>query len=247
MSQNTSPSIEPRTPSNDMSHATVNRREFLKTGAAAGASLVIGLYVPTFDPSASHAAAAREPFKPNAWIEILPDSSVIIWTGRSEMGQGVRTAMPMIVAEELEADWTRVRVAQADADPAYGDQFTVGSRSVRSGFEPLRKAGAAAREMLIAAAALSWNVPRDACPARNGMVEDVPTGRRGGVGGTPARAATLPVPADPPLKPSSEFRILGKRMPRLDTPDKVSGAAGFGLRARAAGMGEAAGARRPPV
>src|SRR3989441_9620882 len=230
-----------------MSHASLNRREFLKTGGAAAATLVIGLYLPAFELEPAHAAAAPQPFRPNAWIEILPDSSVIIWTGRSEMGQGVRTAMPMIVAEELEADWTQVRVAQADADPAYGDQFTVGSRSVRSGFEPLRKAGAAAREMLIAAAALSWNVPRDACRARNGMVEHVPTGRRVGFGELTARAATLPVPADPPLKPTSEFRILGKRMPRLDTPDKVSGAAGFGLRARAAGMGVAAGARLPGV
>src|SRR5437016_9731875 len=205
-----------------MSRTTINRREFLETGVAAGASLLIGFHLPAFD------RGAAKPFKPNAWIEIRPDGVVTIWTGRSEMGQGVKTAMPMIVAEELEADWTRVRVAQADADPAYGDQFTVGSRSVRSGFEPLRKAGAAAREMLIAAAALSWNVPRDACRARNGMVEHVPTGRRVGFGELTARAATLPVPADPPLKPISEFRILGKRMPRLDTPDKVSGAAVFG-------------------
>src|SRR2546427_127445 len=245
MSQNTSPSIEPRTPSNDMSHATVNRREFLKTGAAAGASLVIGLYLPTFDPSASHAAAAREPFKPNAWIEIRPDSWVIIWTGRSEMGQGVRTAMPMIVAEELEADWTRVRVAQADADPAYGDQFTVGSRSVRSGFEPLRKAGAAAREMLIGAAALTWNVPREACRARNGIVEHAPTGRRLGYGDLAAPAATFPVPAEPPVKRPSEFRILGPRVPRVDRPDKVSGAAIFGLDVRVPGMVYAAVARCP--
>src|SRR5256886_11297077 len=148
-----------------MSYGIVNGREFLRTGAATGATLVIGLYLPAFDPRGSHAPAARQPFKPNAWIEIRPDGAVTIWTGRSEMGQGVRTAMPMIVAEELEADWTRVRVAQADADPAYGDQVTLGSRSVRSGFEPLRKAGAAAREMLIGAAALTWNLPRDACPA----------------------------------------------------------------------------------
>src|SRR2546423_4596642 len=170
-----------------MSHAIVTRREFLKTSAAAGATLVRGLSPPAFDPRGSHAPAAREPFKPNAWIEIRPDGAVTIWTGRSEMGQGVRTAMPMIVAEELEADWTRVRVAQADADPAYGDQFTVGSRSVRSGFEPLRKAGAAAPEMLIGPAALTWNVPREACRARNGMVEHVPTGRRLRDGGPAGR------------------------------------------------------------
>src|SRR5947207_2871530 len=229
----------------DMSHATVNRREFLKTGAAAGATLVIGFYLPAFERRDPHAPESLAPFKPNAWIEIRPDGTVTIWTGRSEMGQGVRTAMPMIVAEELEADWTRVRVAQADADPAYGDQFTVGSRSVRSGFEPLRKAGAAAREMLIGAAALTWNAPREACRARNGMVEHVPTGRRLGYGDLAARAATLPVPADPPLKSPTEFRILGKRMPRVDTPDKVNGQAVFGLDVRVPGMVYAAVARCP--
>src|SRR2546423_3581117 len=197
----------------DMSQATVNRREFLKTGAAAGASLVIGLYLPAFDPRAPHAAAAPGPFKPNAWIEIAPDGAVTIWTGRSEMGQGVRTAMPMIVAEELEADWARVRVAQADADPAYGDQFTVGSRSIRSGFEPLRKAGAAAREMLMGAAALTWNVPRDTCRARNGSVEHVPTGRRLGYRDLTARAATPPRPADPPPQSPSRVRLPGPRPP----------------------------------
>jgi len=227
-----------------MSHGTVDRREFLKTGGAAGATLLIGLYLPAFDPRPAP-AHAPEPFKPNAWIEIGHDGAVTIWTGRSEMGQGVRTAMPMIVAEELEADWTRVRVGQADADPAYGDQFTVGSRSVRSGFEPLRKAGAAAREMLIGAAALTWNVPREACRARNGMVEHVPSGRRLGYGDLAARAATLPVPADPPLKSPSEFRLLGASMPRVDTPDKVSGTAVFGMDVRVPGMLYAAVARCP--
>jgi len=222
-----------------MSRATVNRREFLETGVAAGTSLLIGFHLPAFD------RGAAKPFKPNAWIEIRPDGVVTIWTGRSEMGQGVKTAMPMIVAEELEADWTRVQVAQADADPAYGDQFTVGSRSVRSGFEPLRQAGAAAREMLVGAAALTWKVPREACRARNGMVEHVATGRRLGYGDLAALAATLPVPADPPLKPSSEFRILGTRVPRVDTPDKVDGGAVFGLDVRVPGMVYATVARCP--
>ena len=222
-----------------MSRTTINRREFLETGVAAGASLLIGFHLPAFD------RGAAKPFKPNAWIEIRPDGVVTIWTGRSEMGQGVKTAMPMIVAEELEADWTRVQVAQADADPAYGDQFTVGSRSVRSGFEPLRQAGAAAREMLIGAAALTWKVPREACRARNGMVEHVATGRRLGYGDLATLAATLPVPADPPLKPSAEFRILGTRVPRVDTPDKVDGTAVFGLDVRVPGMVYATVARCP--
>src|SRR5881394_2422456 len=132
-----------------MSCAIINRREFLETGVAAGASLLIGFHLPAFD------RGAAKPFKPNAWIEIRPDGVVMIWTGRSEMGQGVKTAMPMIVAEELEVGWQTVRVVQADANPAYGDQMTVGSRSVQSSWEPLRKAGAAAREMLISAAALT--------------------------------------------------------------------------------------------
>src|SRR3989475_10329484 len=103
-----------------MSHAIVNRREFLKTGAAAGATLVIGLYLPAVDPRGSHAPAARGPFKPHARIEIRPHGAVTIWTGRSEMGQGVRTPMPMIVAEGLGADWTRGRGAHAGARPARG-------------------------------------------------------------------------------------------------------------------------------
>jgi isoquinoline 1-oxidoreductase subunit beta len=222
-----------------MTPATMKRREFLETGVAAGASLLIGFHLPAFE------RGATQSFKPNAWIEIRPDGAVTIWTGRSEMGQGVKTAMPMIVAEELEADWTRVRVAQADADPAYGDQFTVGSRSVRSGFEPLRQAGAAAREMLIGAAALTWKVPREECRARNSSVEHVPSGRRLGYGELVTLAATLPVPSDPPLKPPAEFRILGTRVPRVDTPDKVSGEARYGIDVRVPGMVYAAVARCP--
>ena len=208
----------------DMARATVNRRDFLKAGTAAGATLVIGFHLPPPNRGWRPApATSATPFKPNAWIEIHPDGAVSIWTGRSEMGQGVRTAMPMIVAEELEADWQSVRVVQADADPAYGDQVTVGSRSVRTGWEPLRRAGAAAREVLIAAAALSWNVPREECRARSGAVVHTPTNRRLAFGELTDRAASLPIPPNPPLKPPSEFRIVGTPMPRVDTPAKVTG------------------------
>ena len=226
-----------------MNPSTLNRRDFLSTGA----TLVIGFYLPPLErhlPPATPAPAPG-PFKPNAWIEIHPDGAVTIWTGRSEMGQGVRTALPMIVAEELEADWTRVRVAQADANPAYGDQFTVGSRSVRSGWDPLRTAGAAAREMLIDAAALTWNVPRDACRATNGTVHHLPTGRQLGYGDLAAVASTLAVPKEPPLKRPSDFRLIGTRVPRVDTAEKVSGAAIFGLDVRLPGMVYAAVARCP--
>jgi len=229
-----------------MARAIVTRRDFLKTGAAAGATLVIGVYLPALDRRGAAAAALpAAPFKPNVWIEIQPDGAVSIWTGRSEMGQGVKTAMPMIVAEELEADWQRVRVVQADADPAYGNQVTVGSRSVQSGFEPLRRAGAAAREMLISAAALTWNVPREQCRAASGAVVHTPSGRRLGYGALTDRAASLAVPENPLLKRPSEFRILGRRMPRVDTPDKVTGKAVYGIDVRVPGMVFAAVARCP--
>ena len=229
-----------------MTHVNVSRREFLKTGTAAGASLLIGFHFPP-PLATSHppSPSPTVPFKPNAWLEISPDGSVTIWTGRSEMGQGVRTAMPMIVAEELEADWRRVRVMQGDADPAYGDQVTVGSRSTRSGWEPLRKAGAAGREMLISAAALIWSVPREQCRARSGAVEHPASGRTLGYGALVARAATLPVPENPPLKSPADFRILGTRVPRVDTPDKVTGRAGYGLDVRVPGLVYAAVARCP--
>ncbi|HKE92498.1 MAG TPA: xanthine dehydrogenase family protein molybdopterin-binding subunit [Gemmatimonadales bacterium] len=222
-----------------MAHATQTRREFLQTSATIGASLVIGFHL----PAAGRRSAAS--FKPNAWLEIQPDGAVTIWTGRSEMGQGVRTAMPMIVAEELEADWQTVRVVQADANPAYGDQMTVGSRSVQSGWEPLRRAGAAAREMLIAAAALTWDLPGAECRAEKGVVRHAASGRTLGYGTLTGRAATLPVPANPPLKSPAEYRLLGTRVPRVDTAAKVTGRAQFGLDVRVPGMVFAAVARSP--
>ena len=228
-----------------MANAALSRREFLRTGATAGATLVIGFYLPSSGRAVGQATESPGAFKPNAWLEVHADNTVSIWTGRSEMGQGVRTAMPMIVAEELEADWHTVRVLQADADPAYGDQRTVGSRSVQGGWEPLRLAGATGREMLISAAALTWGVAREECRAERSSVRHTASGRQLTYGQLTSRAAALPIPEHPPLKRPADFRLLGTRVPRVDTPAKVTGRATFGMDVRVPGMVYAAVARCP--
>src|SRR5207245_6878561 len=140
-------------------HTQVTRREFLQTASVVGAGLVIVFYLP---PGRGRAAAAAGPFAPNAWLRIGTDESVLVVVDRSEMGQGVTTSLPMLLAEELEADWSKVRIESAPADKAYvnpmlfGMQGTGGSSSVRAAYTPLRKAGAAAREMLLSAAAETW-------------------------------------------------------------------------------------------
>ena len=148
------------------------------------------------------------------------------------MGQGVRTVLPMIVAEELGADWRRVQVVQGDFDTRYGDQTTGGSYSVRGSFADLRKAGAAAREMLVGAAALEWNVPAADCRARYGEIIHEGSGRRVPFAKLLTRAATMTPPADPPLKKPAEFSLLGKSTPRTDAPLKVNGSAKFGIDVR---------------
>src|SRR5579863_295478 len=142
----------------------LSRREFLAVWAAAGAGLVIGFYLP-------HRSSSGAAFAPNAFLKIAPDGKITVVMARSEMGQGVRTSLPMILAEELEADWKQIAIEQAGANPSlYGDQQTGSSASTRISWDPLRKAGAAAREMLISAAALEWGVPRSGCVAENSSV-----------------------------------------------------------------------------
>src|SRR5258705_7375946 len=145
----------------------VTRREFLEKASAAGAGLVLSFYLPSGRRSEP---AAAGPFAPNAWLRIGEDESVLVLVDRSEMGQGVATSLPMLLAEELEADWSRVKIAFSPADNAYfnplfGAQGTGGSTSVRAAWVPLRKAGAAAREMLVAAAAQTWKVDKGECRA----------------------------------------------------------------------------------
>ena len=137
----------------------LSRREFVGAGIAAAAGLVIGFYLPHKGES------QKESFSPNAYLRITPDNKITIVVARSEMGQGVRTALPMILAEELEADWKQIEIEQAGASTLYGDQTTGGSASIRTTWDPMRKAGASAREMLISAAALTWGVPRSTCTA----------------------------------------------------------------------------------
>ncbi|HET9013017.1 MAG TPA: molybdopterin cofactor-binding domain-containing protein, partial [Gemmatimonadaceae bacterium] len=182
------------------------------------------------------------------FLAIDPDGLVSIVCHRSEMGQGVRTAMPMIVADELEADWTRVKVIQADGDPRYGDQNTDGSRSGRREFVRLRQAGAAARTMLEQAAATRWSVPASEVQARMHAVVHVPSGRKLGFGELAAAASALKVPdaASLRLKPKADFRFIGKDVPLRDGLDMVTGRAIFGIDVRRPGMKYAVIAR-PPV
>ncbi len=160
--------------------------------------------------------AGKEVFSPNAYLRITPDNKVTIVVARSEMGQGVRTALPMILAEELEADWKQIEIEQAGASTLYGDQTTGGSASVRTTWDPMRKAGAAAREMLISAAALTWGVPRSSCVAQNGTILHGASKRRLSYGELAEKAATLPIPTDVPLKQSKDYKIVGQRLARVD-------------------------------
>lgn len=201
----------------------VTRRDFLVASTAAGAGLVIGLYIPG-------RRGAAKAFAPNAWLKILPDNQVTIVAARPEMGQGVRTSLAMVVAEELEVDWNKVRVEPAPLNRAlYGDQSVGGSASVKESFEPLRKAGAAARDMLLTAAAARWGVLKSSCRAEQGSVVHTATNRRLTYGELADEAGRLPVPGDPRLKDPKDFRLIGKPVKRVDTPSKVDGSAQFGI------------------
>jgi CO/xanthine dehydrogenase Mo-binding subunit len=219
----------------------LSRREFLAVGTAAGAGLVIGFYLP-------HGSANGTTFAPNAFLKITPDGKITVVVARSEMGQGVHTSLPMILAEELEADWKQITIEQAGANPTlYGDQQTGSSASLRISWDPLRKAGAAAREMLISAAALEWGVPRSGCVAENSSVLHAASKRRLSYGQLAAKAAALPIPLVPPLKDAKDFKIVGKPVARLDAPSKVDGSAVFGIDLRVAGMQYAVLARCPVI
>ncbi|HKQ96698.1 MAG TPA: xanthine dehydrogenase family protein molybdopterin-binding subunit, partial [Candidatus Polarisedimenticolia bacterium] len=180
-------------------------------------------------PTAAPAAAGATALAPNAFLQVAPDGAVTLWASRSEMGQGVRTALPMILAEELGADWNKIKVEQAWSDPRFGELDTGGSDSIRSMYEPLRKAGATARAMLTDVAARRLGVAAATLVTSQGQVIHAPTNRKVPFADLVAEAATLPAPAEPPLKDPKGFTIVGRAMKRTDSPAKVDGKATYGI------------------
>jgi isoquinoline 1-oxidoreductase subunit beta len=213
------------------------RRVFLQRTALVGGGLVLTLALPPISGGARAMAVAHGL---NAWLRIAADDSITIVVDRSEMGQGVYTALPMLLAEELEVDLSQIKIVAAPVGEAYvnalnGGQITGTSNSVPDAWEKLRKAGAQARLMLIAAAAQRWHVEPSACHAVNGKVVSA-QGKTASYGQLAEAAAKMPVPQTVQLKDAAQFRLIGKPLPRLDTPDKVDGSAEFGLDVRLPGM-----------
>jgi CO/xanthine dehydrogenase Mo-binding subunit len=221
------------------------RREFFKVTSLAGAGFLLSFHLPWSGKLEAFAQSRQTAFAPNAWLRIDGDGTVAVTVAKSEMGQGVLTALPMILAEELDADWSNIKVEQALAGKKYGDMGTGGSASIRTSWEALRTAGATARAMLVSAAAKRWGVPESACRTETSHVIHVPTGRKLTYGELAGEAAILPVPATVALKAPKDFRIVGKRIPRIDTPSKVNGTAQFGIDIRIPGMLYAAVAQCP--
>ena len=212
----------------------VSRRTFLETSAAVGGGLLLGFTLPSLKQS--------DLFAPNAFVRIDRDGRVTLIMHKVEMGQGTYTSMPMLLAEELEVELSQVQLEHAPpddaryAEPLFGVQETGGSTSVRGNWEPLRRAGATARALLVAAAAQTWKVDPSSCHAARGQVIHGPTGRSLSYGALVATAAALPVPRQVTLKDPKDFKLIGTPAKRLDAPDKVNGTAPFGIDVTVPGM-----------
>jgi isoquinoline 1-oxidoreductase beta subunit len=228
---------------------TLTRREFLIRSAAVGGGLLVGFHLPLARRLAAapvESAAEPQPVEVNAWILIHPDDTVVMRVARSEMGQGIFTSLPMLIAEELACDWNRVRAEYVTAnenlrrDNVYQSMSTGGSRSVRGSQAYLRKAGAVARALLIGAAAGRWDVPASECRAANSVITHKPSGRTLTFGAVAAAAAALKAPQAVVLKEPADWQLLGKSVARLDLPEKISGQPVFGVDVEVPGMLHAA-------
>jgi isoquinoline 1-oxidoreductase subunit beta len=242
------------TPVVQLAQKRVGRRTFLKTSASLGAGLCIAAYVPEFGGTA--AAGELAPvgsgiFAPNAFVRIAPDETVTVIVNHSEMGQGIYTSLPMPLNEELEANWSKIKVEAAPVYAAYnhtiyGVQMTGGSTTTPSEWERFRKMGAMARLMLISAAAEKWSVHPESCSVKNGFVIPAASGKKTSYGSVAEAASKLKPPTVIPLKEPEKFILVGKSTRRLDTPSKTNGTAQFGLDVKLPGMVYAVVAR-PPV
>ena len=231
--------------------ANVSRRHFLGGVFSAGAFVVAARFVPESllaQTAAVRTKADAAALHPSVYLGIDPDGTVHIVTHRSEMGTGIRTSLPMVAADELDADWARVRIEQGIGDARYGDQNTDGSKSIRDFFDAFRQAGASARVMLVQAAATQWNVPVGECETGVHEVVHKPSGRRAAYGSLVPAAAKLPVPKPETLtfKPRSAWRYIGKDRALYDLADIVSGKAVYGMDVKVDGMVYAS-IEHPPV
>jgi isoquinoline 1-oxidoreductase beta subunit len=228
----------------------MSRREFLMAGAAFGGSFVLGFPLAPNSSSQSGTLPPNRTIMPNAFIRIALDETVTIIVNKSEMGQGVYTSLPMIVAEELDADWSSIRVESAPVNPAYnhtewGVQGTGGSTSIRTSWKQLATAGASARAMLIAAAARTWKVDPSTCRTEKGFVVHEPSAKRLSYGQLVKEAAYMVPPEKVSLKNPRNYTLIGRPVPRLDTPQKTNGKAIFGVDVSIPGMLTALVARSP--
>ena len=226
------------------SRSGLDRRTFLKIGASAAGGLLVGAW--HRDASTSPGSTSGRAVALGAFVEIEPDGTIVVFSPRPEVGSGIKTALAMLIAEELDVDWKSVAVRQPDRlDPKYLDQFTGGSAGISDSWEPLRKAGAAARAVLVAAAAEKWNVAPMECRTEAGAVVHVPTGRRVPYRELVTRAAQLKAPENPPLKDANELRITARPAPTVDLADIVTGRITYGLDVRLPGMLHAVVERSP--
>ena len=221
-----------------------SRREFIKICSLSASGLFLVSFIPI---GCSDVNDNPNPniLTPSAYLRIDTNGIVTIFVHRSEMGQGVKTAIPMIIAEELEIDWKSIVIEQADAGEKYGNQLTMGSTSIRQSYTPFRIAGATAKEMLITAASLKWNVDISNCFVSEGFIYNKVNNEKIAFGELVLEAAKLPIPQNVKLKDPKEYKIIGKRIKRVDTPDKIYGIAKFGIDIVVPGMVYAAVKRSP--
>jgi isoquinoline 1-oxidoreductase subunit beta len=226
--------------------ATMSRRKLLVSGAAAGGGLALGMHLPGLSGALGQGFVVAEGNEVGAWVLIKPNDDVIIRIARTEMGQGTLTGLAQLVAEELECDWKKVKTEMPTPgqnlarNRIWGDMSTGGSRGIRGSQDYVRKGGAAAREMLIKAAADAWKVPAGECKAEASVITHTPSGRKTTYGKVASAAAKLEVPKDIQLKDPKDWKIAGKRLKRLDTVDKLDGKKIFAIDVKLPGMLNAA-------